>query len=298
MAGKEKKKIIIRNHKKKTNLLGIVIFILALVLGIFFLFYSLFRQQGKESQVLSSIAIIPTTTPVPAPPSYSYQGIDGTWCYDSDNYPTYPVYKYYVKGYCQDRAGIHTDFCTLNKKVVEYHCQFKKATKTTYKEVSCSTGGIICKYGCTDGACLMTYPTITPIQPRISVIPTGTIPVSTATPMPMATIAPTLTPLPTSTPTSTPTLTPTPTPISTLRGIDGTWCYDSDIGGPNLGSGSEYCSDSSGTYYDSCSKKTTVQYYTCTGTRSGNVYKNVRCAAEKRSCWLYLKLACVNGACQ
>jgi len=84
-----------------------------------------------------------------------------------------------------------------------------------------------------------------------------------------------------------------PAPMVTLKGSDGSWCFDSGNVDFNI---EGVCQDKSGIYHDYCDNKTIVKDYFCTGTKKGSEYKNVHCSLKSLSCPEKGRI-CLSGKC-
>lgn len=88
---------------------------------------------------------------------------------------------------------------------------------------------------------------------------------------------------------------------ATLKGSDGTWCYDSDKPPPGFGGlysaeRKGYCEDNSGTYYDFCAGGVIRDYF-CGGSWNGQNWSSINCAHGGYDCISFGYASCSDGAC-
>lgn len=118
----------------------------------------------------------------------------------------------------------------------------------------------------------------------------------------------TMTPSPTYAPTPNPVSTPTPTPTTTsqqpsnvtLKGSDGSWCYDplGQNADGNTRMHTYYtCQDASGSHSSYCQSSTVTRSPYCTGTWNGSSWTSVHCDNGGYTCSGSWGNACSNGVC-
>ena len=224
---------------------------------------------------IASSSATPTPTPTPTPQLLShppltgdsvfYQATDGSWCYDSDgNQPKlYSIsvnVGYSSQGFCQDNTtGIHDSYCK-GYVARNWYCS-GNYNGTTWSKFHCSDGGYTCNSpyngaSWTANSCL-----------RGSCYDTATLGPTQAKTIPSQ---------------------------FTIKGGDGTWCYDTNGNGGLQTKGT--CQDNKGLYTNYCAGDNIHDYY-CTASWDGYSYSNVRCEAGIHGCHSQYFLTCYDGAC-
>jgi len=133
-------------------------------------YYYKVNVNAVNSSASAAVSAVITTT-FSKPAVVTYEGVDGTWCYNTNTY-----YHPTVKGYCQDNTGTYSDSCNTSvaNVVNDYSCGVFQINSQGGKTTRCVRDGWTCTgslgNACSDGVCITASTTSSAITANSSLL--------------------------------------------------------------------------------------------------------------------------------